>query len=164
MQAAYVTGLGAAVRLGQLLGARLALFCRFNTVLGEESLNADLVDVETTNAIPLPELPLSGDIELTAWMETLANDIVSAIQQTYPLRGIVREDNGALSINLGSDHGLTAGARLTLMSGPGLEYTLPDTYVIVREPVGAQSAPVEIEGPVMAVPAGGWYAEVSGDA
>ncbi len=105
-----------AVRLGSLLGARLALFCRFNTVLGEESLSAELVDVETTRTIPLDEVPLSGTIAVSDWVSSVSDLVIQAVQQAYPIRGIVQSTANGAAINIGAEQGLRPGMRLKLMA------------------------------------------------
>ena len=150
-----------AVRLGRLLGARLALFCRFSTVLGEESLNATLVDVETSRSIPLAEIPLAKTSDLSAWISAVSEEVVAQIGQAYPVRGRIRVDANEATINIGSAHGLKAGDHLRLMAGPGAGFILPSAEGVVLAPVNRDRARVQIDGvnPDDA-PEGGWYGEV----
>lgn len=151
-----------AVRLGRLLGARLALFCRFNTVLGEESLNAELVDVETSRTIPLDEVPLNGTIAVTEWVGTVSDLVIQAVKKAFPLRGVVRGTAAGAAINIGAEQGLQPGMRLKLMTGPGGEFALPEIYGVVQNPVDSTSAPVVLEGAgAVPVPETGWFAEVT---
>lgn len=157
---AQLSSEGDAVRLGKLLGARLALFCHFNTVLGEESLNAVLVDVETSQTIPLKEIPLDGSVEVTAWVSQVSDRVVEAVQESYPIRAIVLMEGDEATINIGEDHGVRPGMRMMLMTGPGREFAVPHAFAVVGEAVGRTTASVRLEGvDSKSIPGNGWFAE-----
>lgn len=151
-----------AARLGALLGARLALFCTFNSVFGEESLAATLVDVSTSRAIPIDEIPLAGMPNVTEWVDHVAGTVVNAIRDAYPLRGVVRGTPPDLEINIGSAAGIRPGMRVEFMTGPGREFLIDGISGMIEEPVKANSGRVVLErGARLPALPNGWYAEVS---
>ncbi|MBI2422689.1 MAG: protein kinase [Candidatus Hydrogenedentes bacterium] len=155
-----------AVQLGGLLGARLALLCNFNTVLGEESLAVTVVDIESTRAIPVKEFPLDGTVVVETWAAAVSDAVLQTIARSYPLRGRILPIADGLQLNIGLLEGVKPGMKFHVMAQPARDFALPGIAAVVDGPLESDSATVRMEGDTpAAAPQGGWYVEeFSGEA
>ncbi|MBI2434345.1 MAG: protein kinase [Candidatus Hydrogenedentes bacterium] len=149
-----------AVRLGKLLGARVALLCEFNTLFNEESLAAKIVDIETSRITPVQEFTLDKAEALTAWVQAVSAAVVQALDGAYPIRGMLRNTPEGPKLNIGETVGVRPGLRFRVMTGPGKEFLLPDVIAETTVVVGGDSAAVIVQGAAPAdIPAAGWFVE-----
>ena len=85
--------------LGQVLGARFFLNCSFNKAFNQDHLLAKLVDVETTQGIPLKSQTITKDASPDEVVDYLAVEIAEALAARYPLRGILKNgENGSSNL------------------------------------------------------------------
>ncbi len=134
------------VQLGRVLGARCLVQTQFFSVLGEDLLSVELIDTETTEQFPGPEVPIRRNMTRHELLDGLVDGTLERIRRAFPLRGrLSRRADGAV-LNIGRNVGVDSGMRFGLMIAP--HEGEPDTgrYAVVTEEVGPDHASVRLEG------------------
>lgn len=152
---------GDAVRLGQVLGARLIVELEFTAVFDKEYLSVNLVDTETTRAIPVDEFAVTRDMNPEVWVEEIIAGVWRAVQKAYPIRGRLTRTAEGVRVNIGSAVGLREGDRLQVLAGPTAHTAISGYAAVVSTPVTAEEAAVRLEGfEAKDVPESGWNVQV----
>lgn len=130
--------------LGHVLGARLALQCRFATIGGQEKALMTVVDVETTERIPVPPVDVMPQTPPDSLVSALASSIHDAARSAYPLRGRIHLGVNGPEINIGTAAGVHEGMRFMLMPTPG-DDPIPGVAIHPQR-VREDTAAVTVEG------------------
>lgn len=153
---------GDALRLGQVLGARLIVELEFTTVFDREYLSVNLVDTETTRSIPVDEFAVTRDMDPEVWVDGLIASAWKAVQKAYPIRGRLTRTTGGARVNIGSAVGLREGDRLQVFAEPAASAPIAGYAAIVTAPVAAEEAAVGLEGfAEQDIPETGWYVQAA---
>lgn len=134
------------LRLCNLLGARLILECRFETLFNRDLLNITIVDTETTQAIPLTNLPIPSDADSQKWFAELAGKIDDAVRKAYPLRAKILPSPDGPVVNIGSAVNLRSGTEFAIVTGNEHRAVAPDKLARVSDVSGEAVARVTLEG------------------
>lgn len=149
-----------AVRLGQVLGARLLLQMEVTRVFQEETVNVSLVDTETTRLTPVGEYGISRDMDPAIWVKDMVRDLQAAVEKSYPIRGRLLPAPGGAKINIGADAGVSAGMVFNVLAGPAASFRLDGVTARVGAELAPAEATVQLEGADAAtIPAEGWHVE-----
>jgi serine/threonine-protein kinase len=132
------------LRLGKVLGARFILRVEFNRIMDTEVLHPKVVDTETGERIVVKQIDLTPKTGARALVDELARGIWTAVEKNYPIRGVLKEENGQSSINVGTSEGVKAGIRFAVALKPD-QTPLPDRFIVVEDPIGPDSAAVRLE-------------------
>ena len=146
--------------LGQVLGARIAIQCRFGKLGNTEQLLLKIDDTETTKRIPAPSVKLSESSSPDKIVEEAASGIGDAVAKAYPLKGRLYRNSGVVTINIGQNVGVKEGSLFEVLRDPEGD-PIPGAVVSVKQDVGATTARVAADGlessQLPDAAANGWY-------
>ena len=146
--------------LGQVLGARLAIQCRFGKLRNDEELFLKVDDTETTRRLPVPSIKIPAKWDPDKIIEEAVAAIWATLAKTYPLQGRVYRENGTVTINIGKNVGVKEGALFEVLRNPEVD-PIPGAVTLVKGSVGPVTAPMIADGfdstQLPADPAKGWY-------
>ena len=131
--------------VGKVLGARFAIQCRFGKLDREENVFIKLDNTETTEQLLTAPVQVKAGIPAKTVVEETAKHIWEAVAKKYPLQGRLFVANGAPSINIGQEMGLTADKAFDVLRAPELG-AVKGASAVVMQPVGPNSAKVRLEG------------------
>lgn len=145
------------LRLGKVLGARLIVRCELASALGTSFARPRIADTETTDSVRAERVVVPPRADIFELADSIAREVHTAVDQAYPLQGIVTEEEGRLRLNIGRGLGVEPGMRLALATEPDTFYRIPDAYAVVTDELGDDWAVVRLEG-IDNLPAGKVYA------
>ncbi len=145
--------------LGHVLGARLAVQCRFATVGGQEKALINVVDVETTERVSVPPVDIMPQIPPDSLVNALAESVHHAIRTTYPLRGRIHAGPNGPEVNIGAAAGVREEMHFHVM--PTMEDDPIPGVSVITQNVRGNTSEVAIEGMdsanIPSVAEQGWY-------
>jgi tetratricopeptide (TPR) repeat protein len=102
-----------AVRIGQILAARLIATGSFIRAGDTAQLTVRLVETETTRIRASGTAPIEPSGTFDSVVEQLARALLTQVRQAYPLQGrIARLSPQAIILDIGADHGVTPGLTM----------------------------------------------------
>jgi hypothetical protein len=107
-----------ALRVGEIMAARVLLAGNVVRMEGEAQVTLRLIETETTRVIvTVNEIFESGD-RISKVARTLGEQLSGKVRSAFPLRGRVTARKGKrVEINLGSALGVTAGEQFVVLDG-----------------------------------------------
>lgn len=147
--------------LQQILGARIILRPRIRAYRGVEDLSVDIIDAARATKL----VARAGRILPGQDGAVLAAAAAEAVWQTvrahYPLRAMLYREQGAATLNIGSEAGAAPGMRFEARMSP--QGTPVPNVVIQVEAVSGTTSSVEVIGaPLESLPEAaesGWFAQ-----
>jgi hypothetical protein len=147
------------LRLGNVLGARVLLECRFDALKQKDYALVTATDTETTMRIPVKRIDLPRGFDPDAWVKELCLTVAQAVAHNYPVRGRLSVGENGPRLNIGREVGVHEGMQFQVSMEPDQGMPLPEKRVVVASPVEARGAPVQLEGfEEKDIPSEGWYA------
>ena len=160
-QISTLSAKGNEARVGRLLGASLLIQAKFQHLFDEDYLGIKLVDTETSEQAQLARIPITSNLDVNTWLDDVIGQIVSRIDEEFPLRGILTVTGAQASINVGSAHGVKAGTQFEVFASAHAPSPLNGVTATVTN-FSDLSAEVEVVGASLgAVPKSGWYLRVA---
>ncbi len=147
-----------AIAVGKLRGARVMIQTEFAQLGGREYLRLKMIDTETTDVVPLEQIPVDFGTDIGAWISNAAERAKNALVEAYPLQGILTSTQGELSLNIGRALGVGTGTKFQVFPRANSGAPLESVTATAIDPVDLDSAGVELSGATReAVPAEGWF-------
>ena len=134
------------LRLGQVLGARLILECKFESLFQKDYLVVKAVDTETTREIPIDRVLITRSVDPECLVKDTATSLWTKISEAYPIRGKITKTAEGVVTNIGASVGVKPGMRLLVTSQPDDRHVLQGQWAVVESLVGDDSAKVRLEG------------------
>lgn len=131
--------------LGRVLGSRLILACQFGKLLGKEKLFINVVDVETSARVPVPDVTLTGAVDPELLLVDLGENVARALAKAYPIQGRLYLDDGRPAINIGTDVGVGQGMVFDVFADPGAPAFAGKSVRVDTRP-GVSISAVALEG------------------
>jgi len=146
------------LRLGRVLGARVLVECRFDSLMQKDYAMVAAMDTETTSVIPVNRIDLPHNFDPETWVKRLGETIAQAVARAYPVRGRLTAGESGPQLNIGRAVGVREGMRFRVAVEPDEGTALPDKWVVIGQPAGETDVLVQVEGfEAKDVPPGGWY-------
>jgi TolB-like protein len=129
----------AALRVGRMLAARLIATGSLRYVGAGVQISVRVIETETTNTAATEAETVDRTDDLDGIVQHISHNLLAQIRQAYPLQGRITHitPQGLLLLNIGAQHGVTAGLTLQVFgSADPLQIENPIGQVVVTD-VGA---------------------------
>ena len=155
---AYLSSASGQLALGQLLGARLMVQCKFGRVLGEDYLTTAVVDTESSVQHTAERVDLGTALQPDLLIDQLVANIWGTVRMAYPIRGRLTRGSDGVEVDVGSTVGVQEGMRFAVLTEPDANARVPAVAAVVIAPPLASRAQVRLDGlDVDKVPDEGWF-------
>ena len=111
----------AALLTGEYVAARLLVGGSFQQLTPEslEKFYLEITDVESTAYKDSPSIEISVDTKPDEFLIAIADSLITAVEDAYPLRGRLYDENGKAMINIGTEVGVEQGMRFEVLFRSG---------------------------------------------
>lgn len=145
------------IELQRLQGARLMIESEFKSLMDDNYVWVKIIDTETTRFTKVESESFDRRTNARVWARELGIAAWEAIEEKYPIRGILTDSPNGPELNVGENVGVRPGMKFAVLSGPGLEHRLENVTAVVSDDVRHSAASVALEPAGATIPAEGWY-------